>query len=201
MFHISRKTVPITLMTLDETLTSFATSSRLATFSEACRLAAQIGAREIVETGCMRTDRMPNPDGSSTCILGTLARDLKTRLMSIDNAIGHIEDARRYCAELPVDFNCFDSVRALSTRMRVIDFLYLDSYDFNEARYLDAQTHQLAELGAAFGKLNPRAIVLIDDCDLPRGGKSGLSRHFLALRGWTLRMNMYQQLWTNYSSL
>ena len=78
-----------------------------------------------------------------------------------------------------------------------IGLLYLDSYDYSEKRVDACQRHQLAELGAAIGKLDIQgALVLIDDCDLPNGGKGRLSQAYLEdLGNWEKIHDGYQALW------
>ena len=101
-----------------------------------------------------------------------------------------------------------------------IDLLYLDSFDYPldrlyevcppdqlqnmdtetvAARYLDlilpSQEHCLAELEAARDLLHPRSIVLIDDNDLPGGGKSRLARRALYDWGWICLLDLQQTVW------
>lgn len=182
-------------MTLLETLADCNLGERELTFRRACELARDRGMTQIVETGCMRSTTTPNPDGCSTLILGQLAREIGARLTSIDIEPAHVAIASEITKGLDVNFAVSDSVYALSARASPIDFLYLDSYDWEEEAYMPCQLHQLAELGAAWGKLTALAIVLLDDCTLPHGGKSGLSRMFLLQRGWKLLTSSYQELW------
>jgi len=58
------------------------------------------------------------------------------------------------------------------------------------------QEHCLEELKAAWNYLNPGAIVLIDDNDLPGGGKPRLAKKYLADSGIFLCvLDAYQTLW------
>jgi len=80
-----------------------------------------------------------------------------------------------------------------------IDLLYLDSFDYPEGpddALRDAsQQHCRNELEAALPFLAPSAIVLIDDGDLPGGGKPRLAKERLAQLGWTCVLDEYQTLW------
>ena len=91
-------------------------------------------------------------------------------------------------------FVCSDSVSFLQNFGKTIDFLYLDSYDFDVDNPFPSQHHHLLEISAAYPFLNENSIVLIDDCDLPHGGKGKLAIQFLMQRGWQVLMSGYQVL-------
>ena len=153
------------------------------------------GAR-MIETGCYRgTD----PYSSSTFILGHLANILKTQLISIDINIEHIASAealmKKEGLSESVICGCGDSVLSLGRIFGPIEFLYLDSLDFEKDRPIVCQRHQLAELGAALGKFNPGATLLLDDYQLLERGKCGLSVDFLAERGFKPTLIDYQVLY------
>jgi hypothetical protein len=59
------------------------------------------------------------------------------------------------------------------------------------------QEHCLQELKAAedSGKVVDTTVVLIDDNQLPGGGKSRLAKSYLASRGWTCLFDLQQTLW------
>jgi len=107
-----------------------------------------------------------------------------------------------------------------------IDLLYLDSLDYPLAeiqselsaeellhlsadeiaaalphRVLPPQEHCLAELLAARPLLGENSIVMIDDNDLPGGGKSRLTKRFLHSEGWVCLLDLQQTLWVRASSL
>lgn len=58
-----------------------------------------------------------------------------------------------------------------------------------------SQRHAEREMLAALPLLHPRSLVLIDDADLPGGGKARLARKVLTEAGWTCRLDAYQTLW------
>ena len=101
-----------------------------------------------------------------------------------------------------------------------IDLLYLDSFDYPVQQLLEAcsqagldhrddeaiaarfpelvlppQQHCLAELRAAEPLLHENSIVLIDDNDLPGGGKSRLARQQLHDWGWVCLLDSQQTVW------
>src|SRR3990167_4889875 len=60
---------------------------------------------------------------------------------------------------------------------------------------LGSQIHQQRELELALPKMNNNAIVLLDDNDLPGGGKTKLAKRYLAGNGYECLMDSYQSLW------
>lgn len=82
----------------------------------------------------------------------------------------------------------------LSRFDRPIDFLYLDSWDFDFADPAPSQQHHLREIIAAYPRLHAQSMVLIDDCNLPHGGKGRLVIQYLAERGWRVLHSEYQTL-------
>lgn len=58
-----------------------------------------------------------------------------------------------------------------------------------------AQSHNVAELVAAWPNLHAGSVVLIDDADLDDGGKPCLSRKFLTDNGWQCVAESQQTLW------
>jgi SAM-dependent methyltransferase len=165
--------------------------------------------RRIVETGCYRGHPAATAqahlenrahDGQSTVIFALLARELGCVFDSYDKNPGHVARARDLLGMFGLqDSACFhvgDSVAALSRRAEPIDFIYFDSFDHSPNNPLPCQLHQLAEVGAALGKLQRPAGILLDDCKFATGGKAGLSDPFLRARGWKLEFDGYQRLFT-----
>lgn len=161
------------------------------TFVKAADLAMGMGVKEIVETGCYRGI---DGDGQSTLIFTELADFLKGRLISVDLNPEHVERAKAKVPGGPREIICRDSVEYLSHRTTEIGLLYLDSYDYYHGDPLPSQIHQVAEIGAAWAKLTPKAIVLLDDCNIPGGGKGLFTEKFLLERGFTLVADSYQKL-------
>jgi hypothetical protein len=78
--------------------------------------------------------------------------------------------------------------------------LYLDSWDYpvgaDDGSRAASQEHCLGELDAALPSLHARSLVLIDDGDLPGGGKPLLAKRRLADLGWSPLVDAYQTLWS-----
>lgn len=87
---------------------------------------------------------------------------------------------------------CSDSVRYLKSFGKQIDFLYLDSFDYDFNNPSPSQRHHLREIIAAYPWLTKESIVMIDDCDLAGGGKGVLVISYLINRGWKIAMQGYQ---------
>ncbi len=60
---------------------------------------------------------------------------------------------------------------------------------------LPAQEHCLAELKAGLPLMTDKGVILLDDNNLPGGGKPRLAKEWLAKKGWTCVMDYQQSLW------
>jgi hypothetical protein len=80
-------------------------------------------------------------------------------------------------------------------------FYAIDAHGFLHRAYHalpSFTTSKGVEVGAAFGKLVGRNIVLLDDCNIPGGGKGLLTTKWLIERGYKLHMSKYQNLLINF---
>lgn len=170
-------------------------SKRYKTFTIAFQLMQQRNARVLVETGTARNGCANcEGDGCSTIIFAEWSRDNNGFLYSVDidrNALGRAKSALK-------DNNRFvklvhsDSIEFLKNFNKPIDFLYLDSYDFDARNPAPSQNHHLREIIAAYPWLKDDSIVMIDDCALPHGGKGKLVIEFLLSKGWHIVAEGYQ---------
>ena len=160
--------------------------------------------RTIVETGCVR-EKNDFSAGYSSVLFGEFLERYGGRLHSVDISARNVEICRKLTRRYARFATCYqsDSVAfltewpALSERTP-IDLLYLDSLDYpllGEFPREVSQEHCLGELDAALPSLAARAIVLIDDADMPGGGKPLLARKRLVELGWTCELDDYQTLW------
>lgn len=170
---------------------------RSKTFLAAAEFILKTRPKLIIETGCYRGG---DSDGHSTLIFAALAEAVDGFARSFDNNPKHVElavellgmnDLSKYMLVCEAD-----SVTALSLTSEPIGFLYLDSFDFGPEDPGPCQRHQLAEVGAAYGKLAPTCGILLDDYDLASNGKAGLSIPFLTSRGWRKASYGYQMFLT-----
>lgn len=163
---------------------------------QACKLLPQADGESIVETGSIRGF---HGDGQSTLIWTMLAIRLSKYFYSFDLNTKPAKEWLGPIDHVP-DFIEGDSIESfgLWEPIATVGLLYLDSYDYQADNPLPCQIHQLAELGAVYWQLSEKSIILLDDAAHDGGGKVKLSSEFLKLRGWTLRHNAYQQLFTNF---
>ena len=96
-----------------------------------------------------------------------------------------------------IEFAVSDSVEWLANFKEEVDFLYLDSYDYDKhdkAEQVASQEHHLKEFQAIESRLHSHSIVLIDDCRLAGGGKGKLVIDYMKSKGWYVDTNAYQVL-------
>lgn len=171
------------------------TDKRYASFAMAKNLIVQRGLFTWVETGTSRNGASNCiGDGCSTIVYSDFLVDVPGELYSVDiddNAINCARSALRLSKE-KVHFYTSDSIAFLRDFDRMIDFLYLDSYDFDLDNPTPSQVHHLKEIEAAYDKLHDQSVVMIDDCRLPHGGKGKLIIDYLIQRGWKKVFDGYQ---------
>ena len=148
----------------------------------------------IIETGVQRTAHGWVGDGCSTRVLAHFVEQFGGRLWGVDNDIDSINAARTAIRDKPATLVHSDSVEFLEGFTERIDLLYLDSYDYDSHKPGPSQEHHLREAQAAIKHLAPDAVVLIDDCDLPGGGKGGLVIPYLESHGFHFLSEAYQVL-------
>jgi predicted O-methyltransferase YrrM len=173
--------------------------SRYETMGEAMKFMTDRSAHVIVETGTARNgDANCKYDGCSTVIFGEFANLTRKRLYSVDVNCTHCQKSREAVDKFKpaVQVICNDSIQFLSNFKDKIDYLYLDSFDFDELNPDPSQQHHLKEIKAAYNKLHDDSIVMIDDCQLPHRGKCKLVAEFLLDRGWKRVRTSYQEIFS-----
>ncbi len=170
-------------------------NGRYPTMTKAMELCVERNVKTIVETGTARCgDTNFDGDGGFTIIFGHWAYDQNIDMFSVDISESHIEIAQN--ASIPYHRNLHfilqDSVEFLTYYEGTIDFLYLDSYDYDEHNPGPPQDHCLNEIMAAYDKLHDASIVMIDDCNIPGGGKGKLAIEWLLRQGWQKVTNRHQ---------
>lgn len=159
-------------------------------------LLMQRNAKNMVETGTSRFGQDGClSDGCSTLIFSDFAAQNAADFLSIDIDYNHIENAKKSLKDGKVKFIESDSLTYLQSRNDPIDFLYLDSLDFDPAYPELSQKHQLNEIKSAFRLLHDKSVILLDDCGLPMEGKCRLSGEFLLKQGWKKFVDEYQTVW------
>ena len=140
-------------------------------------------------------------------MFGLWAKTNNASLYSVDISPESIAGARGAVEELglleQVKLVTGDSVQFLENFADSVDFLYLDSYDYDkhdESVQIASQKHHLKEFKAIEEQLGPDSVVLIDDCDLPGGGKGKTVIEYMTRKGWHVDTSAYQILLTKKSN-
>lgn len=156
----------------------------------------------LVETGVARAGlRNSKSDGASTVVFAHWAKCNNAKLTSIDISADSIKQAKASIIEEGLEsvvaFMQADSLKCLAEIDTPVDFLYLDSFDYDRhdlAIQEASQKHHLMEFQAIEAQLHEKSIVLIDDCRLPGGGKGKLLIEYMLINGWKIDTNAYQVL-------
>ncbi len=170
------------------------------TLREVLRLLEERSAKVLVETGVARMGlEKSKGDGASTIVFGQWSRQNDAHLYSVDIDPEAIAKAGEAVAAMGLGENVTlvtsDSVDYLEEFTDSVDFLYLDSYDYHKtdtAIQQASQLHHLKEIEAIEGCLHDGTVILIDDCDLPNGGKGKLVIERLSAKDWKVHMSQYQ---------
>lgn len=172
---------------------------RFVTFKIALNWFLQHGGRTIVETGTTKAFDDWGA-GMSTILFAEVVRRFGGRVWTIDNSQQAMEMSVAVTVEFKdhIEYILSDSVVALKTFPHRIDLLYLDSMDCPlkpEDSPLPSQNHQLWELQVVYRKLSKRAVILLDDNGFFNGGKTALSKRWLAKKGWVCLLDSQQTVW------
>jgi len=164
----------------------------------------------IVETGCMRADHGQlalGDDGASTFIFDDFINHYDGEVLSVDINEDNVKHAQNMVSD-KTKVVCMDSVQFLwnlpSTKK--IDFLYLDSYDFEPENPIPSQLHHVKELCAVMKNIKKGTIIAVDDhantpefasyrSTLARGGKAGFIENFMTNIGAEVLHDGYQIVW------
>jgi hypothetical protein len=163
----------------------------------------------IIETGCQRIEEDLG-GGMSTSIFGEYCARYGGKLYTVDLYQDHL-DVCKDCTKPyahNIEYILSDSVTWLKKSQGIqADLIYLDSLDYavsldgtrstDTAGEIASQKHCLDEFLAAerSGKLKPTTMILIDDNQLPGGGKPKMLKKHLKNKGWTCLIDFQQSLW------
>ena len=178
----------------------------------------------IVETGCARLADNWEGDGQSTVIFDKYitCRDGTSSCHSVDINPTSVAECRKLVSQR-VEVSQDDSVHYLSLLSRrflkeskIVDFLYLDSFDLDMTYWYPSAIHHLKELLAVIRCLDAKTLVVVDDCPLNGsfipsdgnqisfvakpsvGGKGRLVAEYAEAVGATLVFAEYQAGWTGF---
>lgn len=171
------------------------------TFKKTLALLDRIQARVIIETGTSREGlHGAKSNGAATIVFGKWAKLNNAFLHSVDISEQSVAAAQaevdKQGLQTHVQIHLSDSLVYLNDFKEPVDFLYLDSYDYSKDIEVQqkSQEHHLKEFIAIEAHLHENSLVLIDDCDLPNGGKGKLVVDYMLKKDWKLVMNEYQIL-------
>lgn len=160
----------------------------------------------IVETGCQRQEDDLGA-GMSTSILGEFVQRYGGKLITVDLFQRHLDVCRACTLEYQnvIEYVASDSLKYMSSyKGPPADMVYLDSLDYpvgENAGDIEmqkaAQEHCLKEFkfGWNSGLITEDTLVLIDDNQLPGGGKPRMLKEHLVQEGWLCLMDLQQSLW------
>lgn len=186
---------------------------RYETFLAAMDLFTTRNLSFVLETGTARFgDQECLSDGCSTVLFSKwLNSNPGKTLISVDINQDNIDIAQAAIQGFSnsTTFALSDGAEYLKAFNGSIDFLYIDSLDFNPLDYypadLDyfiwddfdeykAQHYLLAEIHAAYSRLHADSIVMLDDCQVPFSAKCRLVAGYLGKRGWKVLLHEYQTI-------
>lgn len=188
--------------------------SRYFTFKTALNILNQLKSVSILETGCVRMADDYGA-GNSTYLFAYYLQNYapaNSILTTVDISELNIATCNNLILpHFPYNSNRFkfnpvisDSLEFLRTALdnhQKYDLIYLDSLDANLENApicREAQQHQLSEAKLAVQLFNPEdefKILLLDDNNLPFGGKTTLTKAFLYEQAWTCLIDYQQSLW------
>jgi hypothetical protein len=164
----------------------------------------------IVETGCMRADHGQlafGDDGASTFIFDDFINFYDGEVLSVDINQNNVNHAKSMVSTKTI-VECMDSVEFLWNlpSSKKIDFLYLDSYDFDPENPIPSQLHHVKELCAVMKNLKKGTIIVVDDhlntpefasyrSTLAKGGKAGFIENFMSNVKAEVLHDGYQIVW------
>lgn len=170
---------------------------RFPTFKLALNLYHTFGGKHIVETGTTRMEEDWGA-GSSTILFGEYVTHYTGHVWTVDISPHNIDVCRKVTGDNPqISYVVSDSLVFLSTFDKPIDLLYLDSYDFplDGSDPIPCQEHQLKEFKLVEHLMTPYSVVLLDDNGLPGGGKTAITKPYLAEKGWVCLLDSQQSVW------
>lgn len=176
------------------------------TFLKCLELLDKCQAKVIIETGTSREGlHGAKSNGAATIVFGKWAKQNNAIVHSVDISEKSIKASQmevdKQNLDTHINIHHSDSVAFLNDFNEQVDFLYLDSYDYNNDPEVQrkSQEHHLKEFHAIENQLHENSFVLIDDCDLPNGGKGKLVVDYMLNNDWKILMKEYQILLVRHS--
>ncbi|CAG9320259.1 unnamed protein product [Blepharisma stoltei] len=177
---------------------------RYPTLTEVLKLMVDRNSYTLIEAGTAREgEGSCAGDGCSTPIFAHFSYLTGRNFISVDISEKNCEKSRQAIRPYADNSKVIksDSIAFLKEFRDPIDFLYLDSVDYDFKNPKVSQEHSLKEIKAAYGKLHEHSIILLDDCTLPGGGKCKLAAEFLLKNGWEKLIDSYQMVFIHTESI
>lgn len=172
-----------------------ATTARHSSFKECLFLLEQKKAKTWIETGSSGNFfANKKNEAGSTILFAKAAYLLDADFYSVDINKEVIKNAKQAVKKYKkaVFFSQSDSLLFLRKFQDPIDFLYLDTGEYDSSRPEISQNQILAEIRTAYPKLHKNSIVMINDCGFPQGGKGKLAIEYLKQKGWKVHLDEFQ---------
>ncbi len=170
------------------------TEKRMDSFNIMCEYLDTIDKPTILETGCSRTENSFGGDGMSTLIFDAYINQKGGTFTSVDISEINTNFARSKVSNL-TNIVCSDSVKFLfNYNDKLIDLLYLDSYDLALGNPHPSTLHHIFELTAIISKLNKRCMIAADD-NLENVGKGFYINEFMNHINCKKIYSGYQWIW------
>jgi len=155
----------------------------------------------IVETGCVRDVNNISGDGVSTLIFDLFIQEHGDgEFYSVDISDRNVAIAKANTKKANV--SCLDSVKflyqlnkTLRKTNRIIDLLYLDSFDAHPHVRHESSLHHLKELVAIWPSCTNGTIIAIDDNFEDGSGKGTYVKSFFSDLGIKPIFDGYQIIW------
>jgi hypothetical protein len=184
---------------------AYGSSFRGNTFTKALEYLDRVKPSVLVETGTARGRfdiNLPSicGDGGGTLIFALWCSRNNAKLYTVDIDPQCINNCKLNIAALGlseyVEFVVSDSVEYLQNcELKELQFLFLDSYDFDYNDPIPSQMHHRKEYAAVKDKLHPKCCILIDDCGLPHGGKGRFVEEDMVKDGFIMIYQAYQHMY------
>lgn len=131
----------------------------------------------MIETGTLNTDNDWLGYGQATLLWDDIVSKTLGKVYSIDIDLDKIKFARSKCKN--INFIHCDSIGYLrGVDATDLDFLYLDSYDWDLDKHISSCLHHMTELGAIWDRLPSGCLLAVDDCHSETHGKHVLVHSF-----------------------
>lgn len=117
----------------------------------------------IIEVGCIRSKDAWESDGQSTRVWNWMAFRTDGTVLSIEKESKNVWTANALCPF--VHFVVGDGIETLLTaEVDNLDVLFLDAMDFTGPHAFNAWLQHVGFLAAAWPRLKPGTLIVVDDC-------------------------------------